>query len=102
MAALRSAFVIPSRRNASAVSGGSSAGMLNANEPMSRVGGMLGAMIVAMIVAMAQTKNAAETSPLKKGTVGVALRFDGSAAAIDLKGEPSRVGHGHYARGVML
>jgi hypothetical protein len=98
MAALRSAFVIPSRRNVSAVSGGSSAEMLNANEHMSRVGGILGAMIVAM----AQTKNAAETSPLKKGTVGVALRFDGSAAAIDLKGEPSRVGHGHYARGVML
>jgi hypothetical protein len=81
MAALRSAFVIPSRRNVSAVSGGSSAEMLNANEHMSRVGGILGAMIVAM----AQTKNAAGTSPLKKGTVGVALRFDGFAAAIDLK-----------------
>jgi hypothetical protein len=46
---------------------------------MSRVGGMLGAMIAAM----ALPKNAAGMSPLKKGTVGVALRFGGFAAATD-------------------
>jgi len=79
MVALRSVFVILSRRNASVVSGGSNAEMLNANARMSRVGGMLGAMIAAM----APTKNAAGMSPLKKGTVGVALRFGGFAAATD-------------------
>jgi hypothetical protein len=51
---------------------------------MSRVGGMLGAMIAAMAV----TKNAAGMSPLKKETVGVALRFGGFAAAIDLSVSP--------------
>jgi hypothetical protein len=53
--------------------------MLNANGLMSRAGGMLGAMIAAM----ALPKNAAGMSPLKKGTVGVALRFGGFAAATD-------------------
>ena len=68
----------------SVVSAGSSAEMLNASEHMSRVGGMLGAMIAAMGL----TKNAAGTSPLKKGTVGVALKFDGFVAAIDLRVNP--------------
>jgi hypothetical protein len=84
MVALRLVFVIPSRRNVSAVSGGSSAEMLNGNERMSRVGGTLGAMIAAMAV----TKNAAGTSPLKKETVGVVLRFGGFAAATDLSLRP--------------
>jgi hypothetical protein len=79
MVALRLEFVIPSRRSVSVVSGGSSAEMLNANGLMSRAGGMLGAMIAAM----ALPKNAAGMSPLKKGTVGVALRFGGFAAATD-------------------
>jgi hypothetical protein len=79
MVALRLVFVILSRRNASVVSGGSSAEMLNANEHMSRVGGMLGAMTAAMVV----TKNAAGTSLSKKGIVGGALRFVGFAAATD-------------------
>jgi hypothetical protein len=82
--ALRSVFVIPSRRSVSAVSGGSSAEMLNANEHMSRVGGMLGAMTAATVPA----KNAAGTSPLKKRTVGVALKFDGFVAAIDPRMTP--------------
>jgi hypothetical protein len=84
MVALRLVFVILSRRNASVVSGGSNAEMLNANARMSRGGGMLGAMIAAM----EPTKNAAGMSPLKKETVGVALRFGGFAAAIDLSVSP--------------
>jgi hypothetical protein len=83
-AALRLAFVIPSRRSVSVVSAGSSAEMLNANGLMSRAGGMLGAMIAAM----ALPKNAAGTSPLRKGTVGVALRFGGFAAATDYSTHP--------------
>jgi hypothetical protein len=84
MVALRLVFVIPSRRNVSAVSGGSSAEMLNVNERMSRVGGMLGAMIAAMAV----TKNAAGMSPLKRGIDGVALRFGGFVVATDLSVSP--------------
>ena len=84
MVALRLAFVILSRRSVSVVSGGRSAEMLNANEHMSRVGGMLGAMIAAMVPA----KSAAGTSLLKKGTVGVALKFDGFVAAIDPRMTP--------------
>ena len=82
--ALRLVFVILSRRNVSVVSAGSSAEMLNANEHMSRVGGMLGAMIAAMVPA----KNAAGTSLLKKGTVGVALKFDGFVVATDYGTNP--------------
>jgi hypothetical protein len=79
MVALKLAFVTLSRRNESVVRGGVSGEMLNANGPMSRAGGMLGAMIAVMAV----TKNAAATSLLKNGTVGVALRFGGFAAATD-------------------
>ena len=82
MVALRLVFVIPSRRNVNAVSGGSSAEMQNGL--MSRAGGMRGVKTDAMGL----TKNAAGMSRLKKGIVGVALKFDGFVAAIDLKLNP--------------
>ena len=72
-------FAILSRRSVSAVSVGVSAKRQNANGPMNRAGGMLGAMTAAMV----GMKNAAGTSLLKKGIVGVALRFGAFAAATD-------------------
>ena len=82
MVALRLAFVILSRRSVSVVSGGSSVARLSAH--MRREGAMLGAMNVVTVPA----KSAVGTSPLKKRTVGAALRFDGFAAAIDEKLKP--------------
>ena len=66
----------------SVVSGGSSVERLNV--PMRREGAMLGAMNAATVSA----KSAAETSRLKKRTVGGALKFDGFAAATDEKLSP--------------
>ncbi|ANY85021.1 hypothetical protein BB934_43175 (plasmid) [Microvirga ossetica] len=82
MVALRLAFVILSRRSVSVVSGGSSVERRNAH--MRQEGAMLGAMNAVTVPA----KSAAVTSPLKKRTVGAALRFDGFAAAIDEKLKP--------------
>jgi hypothetical protein len=96
MVALRLVFVIPSRRNVNAVSVGVSAKRQNGR--MSRVGGMRGVKTDAMRL----TKNAAGTSRLKKGIVGVALKFDGFVAAIDLRVKPSRVSELLQARGVMI
>ncbi|ANY77465.1 hypothetical protein BB934_03870 [Microvirga ossetica] len=77
MVAPRLALVILSRRSVSVVSGGASVVMRNAH--MRREGAMLGVMNAVTV----WTKNAAGTSPLRKGTVGAALRFDGFAAATD-------------------
>ena len=76
MVALRLAFVILSRRNVSAVSGGSSAEMLNGLT--SRAGEMLGAMIAAM----AHTESAAGMLSSRNKTGGDAPSSVGFVAAM--------------------